>query len=217
MEALTLLLALAASVPLVGAETVLGVYIFHRHGDRTAKVTAPVNLTSLGASQVLGSGNFYRYRYVAGSAPHRIAGLSSIVAVPDQLHVMSPEDAVLQSSAQIFLQGLYPPIGAAAETLGNGTKVQAPLGGRQFVPVNVDDMAASSRQSESKAMLQSGSGCSKALASTKSYYDTVEYRERYIQTASFYQGLVPAIEPAFSSQSASFQNAYTSKLPLDET
>jgi hypothetical protein len=209
---LTFLLALAA-LPLAQAETVLGVFIFHRHGDRTPKITSPVNLTVLGASQVFDSGNFFRGRYLVSKAPERILGISDEVAVPGQLHISSPEDPVLQASAQIFFQGLYPPLGAlsASETLANGTKVLAPMGGRQYVPVSVDDMAASAKQSESKTMLQSGSGCGKAVASTRAYKDSKDYRDRYLQSEGLYHEVLPAIEPVFNTVTANFENSYTSK------
>jgi hypothetical protein len=45
-----LLASLAAST--ASAETVLGVYIFSRHGDRTAKSTPPTSLTDLGFQEV---------------------------------------------------------------------------------------------------------------------------------------------------------------------
>lgn len=46
-------LALVAMLPAalgqtLSNETVLGVYMFHRHGDRTAKAWPPANLTDLG-------------------------------------------------------------------------------------------------------------------------------------------------------------------------
>ncbi len=55
----------AASLPLASTqtltnETVLGVYMFHRHGDRTAKITPPSNLTDLGYLQVFESGEYVR-------------------------------------------------------------------------------------------------------------------------------------------------------------
>ena len=53
-------------------ERVVGVYVFHRHGDRTAKAWNPVNLTALGADQVHASGAFYRSRYVASDAGFRV-------------------------------------------------------------------------------------------------------------------------------------------------
>jgi hypothetical protein len=49
---------LLSFVPLIQAqETVLGAYIFHRHGDRTSKSWPPVLLTDLGYTQVHASGD----------------------------------------------------------------------------------------------------------------------------------------------------------------
>ena len=52
------LTALAAQLT-IAQETVLGVYIFSRHGDRTAKSTPPANLTDLGYEEVYTSGKHY--------------------------------------------------------------------------------------------------------------------------------------------------------------
>ena len=38
------------------AETVLGAFVFSRHGDRTPKSTPPTNLTNLGYRQIFDSG-----------------------------------------------------------------------------------------------------------------------------------------------------------------
>ncbi|KAL8712770.1 MAG: hypothetical protein Q9220_002978 [cf. Caloplaca sp. 1 TL-2023] len=69
----TLILPLTANA----AETVLGVYIFSRHGDRTAKSTPPANLTDLGYSQIFTSGTYFRNRYIASNATSRILGVNS--------------------------------------------------------------------------------------------------------------------------------------------
>jgi hypothetical protein len=50
MRSSILLASLASST--VSAETVLGAYIFSRHGDRTAKSTPPTVLTDLGYQEV---------------------------------------------------------------------------------------------------------------------------------------------------------------------
>ena len=99
------LLVSLASLTLVKGETVLGVYIFHRHGDRTPKTYAPVNMTSLGAEQCFDSGSYYRNRYVASDASTPIFGLSHDIALPHQMTVTAPVDTNLQNSAQVFLQG----------------------------------------------------------------------------------------------------------------
>jgi hypothetical protein len=46
-------------------ETVLGVYVFSRHGDRTAKATLPASLTDLGYEEVFTGRTYFRNRYVA--------------------------------------------------------------------------------------------------------------------------------------------------------
>jgi len=121
------LLFLSSLVPILQAqETVLGVYIFHRHGDRTSKNFAPTSLTDLGYSQVYAAGDFYRNRYIDTNASSKIFGISSDLVKNSQLSVQAPVDTVLQNSAAGFLQGLYPPVGATlgTQTLANGTHVE---------------------------------------------------------------------------------------------
>ena len=108
---LTSALVLSALLPLVPAETVLGVYLFHRHGDRTSKSFPPASLTDLGYQEVWQSGNFYRNRYIDANASSPIFGIASNVVKNTQLNVQAPVDTVLQNSASGFLQGLYPPVG----------------------------------------------------------------------------------------------------------
>lgn len=115
-------------------ETVLGAYIFHRHGDRTPKALAPTNLTDLGYAQVFSSGQYYRDRYIGTNASARISGINADIVKQSQLTVSAPQDTVLMNSAQGFLQGLYPPAGGA-QTLRNGTTVEAPLNGYQLIPI----------------------------------------------------------------------------------
>ncbi|KND94948.1 hypothetical protein TOPH_00217 [Tolypocladium ophioglossoides CBS 100239] len=194
-----------------GSERVLGVYLFHRHGDRTAKAWKPVNLTALGATEVYSSGSFYRSRYVAASAPaaSRIAGLSADTAVLSQLEVTAPKDAVLEGSALVFLQGLYPPTGSAGvETLANGSKVEAPLGGYQYVPVDALADAASSAKSEDNAWLQGGSGCGNAVVSSNTYFTSAAYKETYDDSRDFYQRLLPVINGTYGADAANFKNGY---------
>lgn len=205
------LLVSLASLPLIQAqETVLGVYIFHRHGDRTPKSHAPVNLTSLGAEQAYSSGNYYRSRYVSSNASSPIFGLSNDIAIASQLTVTSPVDTVLQNSAQVFLQGLYPPVGTLSEqTLANGSTVEAPLGGYQYIPVNAVSSASSNANSENNEWLQGGSGCGNAMVSSNNYLASSEYAQTFAATQPFYEGLLPVINGTFAPSQATFKNAYT--------
>ncbi|KAI1479903.1 phosphoglycerate mutase-like protein [Daldinia eschscholtzii] len=209
MQLKALLLSLA-TLPLAKSETVLGVYIFHRHGDRTPKSLAPTNLTALGADEVFQSGSYYRSRYVASDASSPIVGLSNDIAVPTQLSVISPADSVLQSSALAFLQGIYPPAGDnGVSILANRSEVQAPLGGYQYIPVGVSSTASSNPNSENNEWLQGGSGCGNAMVSSNNYFRSDEYLSTLERTRSFYNGLLPVINGTFSASQANFKNAYT--------
>ncbi|KAF5665211.1 acid phosphatase [Fusarium circinatum] len=209
MHAKPLSLLFLSSLPsLAAAEDVLGLYVFHRHGDRTAKAWKPVNFTALGADEVYSSGSWYRDTYVSKDASRKITGLSPESAVLSQLDVTSPVDAVLQNSALVFLQGLYPPT-KQFETLANGSKVEAPLSGYQYIPIASVETAASDKNSESSAWLQGNSGCTNAEASSNDYFSSSEYAGVYKDSESFYQGLLPVINGTYGKDEANFQNAYT--------
>ena len=204
------LLVSLASLSLARGETVLGVYIFHRHGDRTPKSYAPVNMTSLGAEQCFSSGSWYRNRYVASDASTPIFGLSHDIALPHQMTVTAPVDANLQNAAQVFLQGLYPPIGTLSEqTLANGSTVEAPLDGYQYIPVNSVSGASSNDNSENNEWLQGGSGCGKAMVSSNNYFASEAYHKTLEETRDFYTGLLPVINRTFTAEQANYKNAYT--------
>ncbi|RFU79523.1 histidine acid phosphatase [Trichoderma arundinaceum] len=206
-------LSAAAVAPAV-AEQVLGVYVFHRHGDRTSKAWNPVSLTPLGADQVKSSADFYRNRYIATDAGSlRIADISADKAVLSQLAVTAPVDNVLQNSAAVFVQSLYPPSeSAGSQKLANGTTVTAPFGGSQYIPVNTVTTSASSAGSESNAWLQGSSGCSDAVVSSNSYFLTPEYLSTLDDTKDFYQDLLPVINTTFNSTRATFKNGYSTTI-----
>jgi hypothetical protein len=84
MRSSILLASLASST--VSAETVLGAYIFSRHGDRTAKSTPPTVLTDLGYQEIFTSGSYYRSRYVASDASRKIHGIASDIVKLSQMY-----------------------------------------------------------------------------------------------------------------------------------
>ncbi|KAF4453829.1 acid phosphatase [Fusarium austroafricanum] len=209
MHAKPLSLLLLTSLPsFTVAEDVLGIYVFHRHGDRTAKAWKPVNFTALGAKEVHSSGAWYRDTYVSSDASRKIKGVSTDSAVLSQLDVTAPVDAVLQNSALVFLQGLYPPI-KQVEVLANGSKVEAPLSGYQYIPIESVTTAASDKNSENSAWLQGNSGCTNAEASSNDYFLSPEYAKTYKDSEDFYQSLLPVIEKTYGKDQANFKNAYT--------
>ncbi|KAF2181841.1 phosphoglycerate mutase-like protein [Zopfia rhizophila CBS 207.26] len=205
MQLSLLLPILSFLVPIEAAETVLGAYIFHRHGDRTPKSTPSVNMTTLGYDQVYNSGRYYRSRFLTGSS--KIRGLNENLVRLTQLSVTAPVDNVLQNSATAFLQGLYPPVGETMgiQTLANGTDVQTPMSGYQLIPVNT---IASGTGSEDNGWLQDATGCQNAKLSSNAYFTSSEYNQLLSRTKEFYNRLVPVVNGTFEEKDVNYKNAY---------
>ncbi|KAK2763240.1 hypothetical protein FQN54_009876 [Arachnomyces sp. PD_36] len=214
MHSASLLWSLTASISLFSqftsttAETVLGAYIYSRHGDRTSKSTPPTVLTTLGYSQVFTSGDYYRNRYISSdsSSSSQIAGIAADIVDLSQIVVSSPLDNVLQNSATGFLQGLYPPVSSVKQTLRNNTVIDAPMNGYQLIPV---DQIETGSNSEDSAWLQSTSSCPNAEVSSNNYFNSPEYEALLDSTADFYKSLTPMLEPTFEPSEISYKNAYT--------
>lgn len=202
-----LLISLAAAQLVTTQETVLGVYIFSRHGDRTAKSTPPANLTDLGYQEVFTSGTYFRNRYVAADASKRIFGVNSDLVKQSQITASAPSDTVLSNSAQGFLQGLYPPVGEqlGSNTLRNGTVVQSPLNGYQLIPLQA---VQSGSNSENSAWLQGSTNCANAMISSNNYFASTEFLETSNRTESLYQRIYPDVSRTFTQEQTSFKNAY---------
>jgi hypothetical protein len=199
------LLGLAAAAAVTNAEDVLGVFIFHRHGDRTAETGQPVKLSALGANQAHSSGTLYRDRYVISGADFQVKGLSPEIADLSQLSVTSPADPVIHNSAQAFLQGLYPPT-YTSDFLGDCTKVEAPLNGYQYIPVGTVKNTATSND-----------GCPGAETSSQSYFSSTEYLSMLSQTSKFYDSLGPVVASSMSKDEVNFRNAYSGMHTLCRT
>jgi len=206
MRYTTCLVAAVAASLTAAQETVLGVYIFSRHGDRTAKSTPPANLTDLGYEQVFTSGTYYRNRYISSDASQRIYGINSDVVKQSQLTASAPADTVLQNSALGFLQGLYPPTQLAAQKLRNGSTVQAPLNGYQLIPLQTVTTGANS---ENAAWLQGSTNCANAQLSSNAYYSSAEYLATLNRTQDLYNSIYPDVNQTFSQSQTSFKNGYT--------
>ena len=201
-------------LPVIAAqETILGVYIFHRHGDRSTKSYPPTHLTDLGYAEVFQSGSFYRSRYVDSNATNPIFGISSDLVKGSQLSVQSPTDDVLQNSAAGFLQGLYPPVGATlgSESIANGSTIESPLNGFQLIPVSVLAPTSAVSQPGDAVWLEGTTGCENAIVSSNNYFLSQEFQNMTSKTASFYQTILPVINNTFTAATDIYKNAYASK------
>lgn len=197
-----------ALLPIVTAETVLGIYMFHRHGDRTAKSTPPANLTDLGYSQVYASGDYYRNRYLASGATNPILGANSDLVLQSQIAVSAPADTVLQNSATGFLQAFYPPVGNTLGTqlLRNGSNATSPMQGYQLIPIS---LVSSGTGSEDNGWLQAATGCGAATTSSNEYFSSTQYTDLLAGTQDFYTNIYPVVNGTFTNAQTSFKNAYT--------
>lgn len=208
-----ILTTLFFSIPLASfGETILGAYVFHRHGDRSPKSLPPVGLTDLGYHEVFSSGQYLRQRYVALNTSSQIAGIAADTVIQSQITVSAPDDPVLMNSALGFLQGLYPPVGngvSTSQTLRNGTSVQSPMQGYQLVPVHT--VTTGGAGSESAGWLQGSTGCGNAMTSSNEYFNSEEYTTILSSTNDFYKSLTPVINGTFGANQTSFKNAYTSE------
>ena len=197
------------------AETIVGVFLVVRHGDRTSKEVPPTSLTNLGYEEVHDTGDYYHNRYINSTSNNDdtvIMGVNGTEVKQAQISTTAPPyDNVLMNSAQGFLQGLYPP-NPISEKLRDGRTIQAPLGGYQLIPVQSLNTAATS--AEDAVWLQGISGCANAAISSNSYFSTPEYNDLLSSTKSFYERLDPIIGGLYSKPDQSFKNAYASKFRL---
>ena len=208
------ILLLTSLLPLsITAETVLGIYILSRHGDRSSKSTPPTNLTTLGYSEVFTSGSYFRSRYVSSSASTPILGISHDLVNYKQISASAPLDTVLMPSAQGFLQGLYPPVGnqLGGQVLRNKTEVQTPLDGYQLVPIQT---VTTGTASEDSAWLQGAGNCANAITSSNEYLSSPDFQNLLNSTSDFYKSLAPVVNATFSEDFLTYKNAYASESPL---
>ena len=185
-------------------ETILGVYVLSRHGDRTAKSTPPANLTDLGYEEVFTSGTYYRNRYIASDASSRIYGINSDIVRQSQIAASAPLDTVLQNSATGFLQGLYPPAGSQS-ILRNGTSVKSPLNGYQLIPLAQVSTGAGS---EDQAWLQGSTNCANAQISSNNFFTSDFYMQTKNSSQPLYDSIAPMVNATFPASSVTYKNAY---------
>ncbi|KAG0696629.1 histidine phosphatase superfamily [Suillus ampliporus] len=124
-----------------------GVLIIARNGDRTEFNQNPYTYqpsytesTPLGAVESHQLGCYLRSTYLNPSSPSHIKGIHADLVQNDQVIVHAKaggEGNAIFDSAIAVLQGLYPPNSNNLIELANGTKIVTPLGGYQYVPVEM--------------------------------------------------------------------------------
>ena len=176
-------------------------FAFIRTGERTPTIQSglPV-LTALGAQQMYKLGQNFRTRYIGGNAQgglgvQHIANMSQDTVNNDQILVQTLDQQHLVSSAQAFMQGLYPPHsignsngtgGSTGGLLANGSAIDFPLGGYQYANIQ------SSGQSDPESIYISGlQNCPIAQRDTLRYFATDKFAQTQAATADLYKKLNP--------------------------
>ncbi|KAI9848078.1 MAG: hypothetical protein M1837_001180 [Sclerophora amabilis] len=201
-----LLLAVAVAPTL--SETIHGLVLFTRHGDRTSKFYKGYQMTNLGATQVHSSGSFYRARYVEDGAPHKILDISSDTYKPSQLWASAPDQSVLLQTATNFLQGLYPPLGTlnrdlAVETLTNGSDTMTPLNGYQFIQIHGE-----SEEEPDTIWIKGDDSCPAFTTASNSYRKSAEYNSTLESSGEFYSQFVEPLAEIMPAKNVTYAHAY---------
>jgi hypothetical protein len=176
-----------------------GAFAFIRTGERTPNIWPGVPLlTALGAHQMFSLGQNLRARYINGNVSdtlgvQRIAGMSRDTLDNNQILVQTLDQQHLVSSAQAFMQGLYPPhtIGSSNGTgsslgdlLSNGSAIDFPLGGYQYANIQTSGVL------DPESIYISGTqSCPIAAKAAMTYYTTSKFMETKTANSEFYQKL----------------------------
>lgn len=150
--AIAVALALYGPVPVLAQNTekVWALFVYTTHGDSIPNGLPHAGaLTPHGADRLYAAGSAFRDRYVSFYSKDlpsnlRVQNLSPYVLRADEISVQSSADEPASSSAQAFMQGLYPPLDTSygapyddlSSKLSNGSYTSYPLHGYQYPPIN---------------------------------------------------------------------------------
>lgn len=173
-------------------------FAFIRSGERTPRIRpgAPI-LTPLGAQQMYKLGQNFRTRYIAGSTDaglgvQRIDGMSQTTLNNEQVLVQTLDQEHLITSAQAFMQGLYPArnignsngTGFSGGLLANGSAIDYPLGGYQYANIQ------SSSQYDPESIYMSGrQSCPVAVRDSLKYFSTKDFAKTQADHVGLYSQL----------------------------
>lgn len=187
------------------AEVVHAVVTVQRHGDRTFKGFPPTSLTFLGQLQCHNAGAFYRQRYLNHSSPFFIDDISESSFDDIEVYAMAPDQPLLVTSGQVFLQGLYPPATYhKPQTLANGEEVQDPVNGLQYTTIH-----SMTTKDPDTIWLKADGQCPNFVAQSDAYLESQDALRLSEQSQTFYDSLKrDYLNGVFSDAEVSYQNAY---------
>ncbi|SPN99732.1 uncharacterized protein DNG_02583 [Cephalotrichum gorgonifer] len=204
-------LALSGLLAPAVAETIHGVAVYSRHGDRNTKHYGAQALTSVGFEECYQVGGQYRARYLSADSPHRILGISESKYVSSQIFASAPDSGILWGTATAFLQGFYPPLDQTdpdllTTKLNNGSEASNPIGGYQYVLVHGEDDDA-----PDAIWIKGDQSCPANKAAKATFKDSAFFKQRDEETKSFYAGFKDALSEVYdytSPSNFSYANAF---------
>ncbi|KFZ02934.1 hypothetical protein V502_11368 [Pseudogymnoascus sp. VKM F-4520 (FW-2644)] len=201
----------AGLVSAVVGETIHGVTVFTRHGDRNSKHYSGYQLSPLGITENFEVGSDYRDLYIAAGSQKQILGISDSKYVPSQVYASAPDQQVLLTTATAFLQGLYPPLKdinetpLATQSINNGSSYTNPLNGYQYVVLHGEDV-----NSPDTIWLKGDESCPAAIEAQGTFEESSEFLALNESTKSFYSQFWDVLKNVYDykPELLSYEKAY---------
>ncbi|KAF2018920.1 phosphoglycerate mutase-like protein [Aaosphaeria arxii CBS 175.79] len=167
------------------------VVAFIRTGEKTPQLLdGPTTLTNLGAQQMYRLGQLFRGRYIDAASGDTAMGeqplpdISPNIVDSQQLFIRSLDIPNVFSSAQAFMQGLYPPYKGNATNSLNETDFEMPLAGYQYAQID-----SLSPRDPMSIYIGGEKYCPTSRADTLMYEVTDAFQETRMESREFYESL----------------------------
>ncbi|KAK6534877.1 hypothetical protein TWF281_006176 [Arthrobotrys megalospora] len=196
--------------------TILSVFIFHNHCDRTSLFlpdgSQGGSFGAAGAQMCYTDGAFYWNKYLKKDSPLKIFGTSQIYN-QDYVNAEAPNVDISVQSAMAFMQGLYKPVdlqssvtsGDDMQPADNSTFYNGPLQGYQYAPITTY------RSTDPQSVWIAGNllQCNNQKVSSGLYYGTDDYKAMFAESQPFFERLYePYFQGIFEDYMMVFFNSY---------
>ncbi|EPS39331.1 hypothetical protein H072_6891 [Dactylellina haptotyla CBS 200.50] len=197
--------------------TVLAVFIYHNHCDRTSfyqpdggeggQFGAP------GATMCYQDGTFYWNKYLREASDLKIYGTSQIYN-EDYVNVEVPNVDISVQSATAFMQGIFKPVDMQSTVTSgdnmlaadNSTFMNGPLQGYQYTPITT----YRSTDPQSVWVANNILNCKNQQSSMNLYFATDDYKQMFEESQPFFTSLYkPYFEGVVDADLMVFFSAYS--------
>ncbi|KAJ6264930.1 hypothetical protein Dda_1083 [Drechslerella dactyloides] len=215
---LALASAQATKSPVIASNgTVLAVFMYHNHCDRTSLYNTQGSYTggsfgAAGATMCFTDGMFYWNKYLKADSDLKIYGTTQIYN-QDYVNVEVPNVDIAIQSATSFMQGVFKPVDMASTVTSgpdmlaadNSTFMNGPLSGYQYTPVTTYRSTDPQSVYLASTLLQ----CNNQRLSTDLYYGSEDYKNAYLESIDFLNSLYePYFAGVFTKDQIIYYNSY---------